>query len=190
MTRNTGLLTERCDPYGAESRIQLMGGLADESQVGKYHWYCKESAAGRFRMVCRGGDYGERRSPDGGLVAAYHCDGGHKGQVMALCTIHVAEFSQGPPPPGFDRSYRPVGQVGGTKANEMCPACMWPPEARSLQGEADALQQEMARYEVMGMGLVIPGSMVRQMDDLRSRLGELAATGRVHKCPLRLVEVS
>jgi hypothetical protein len=193
VTGNTGLLTQRCDPFGMENGHwgeQLAGGVLNDMGAGKYKWYCKQPAAGRFRMVCVGGDYGHRLQNDGGLIRAFHCDGGHKGQVMPLCKTHVSEFSVGPPPPGFTRDLKtPVGQVGGTRANEMCPACMWPAEARELQDVADRLQQELSRYMILGLMSEFARVTARQ-DQIRARMDELFATGRVHKCPLKLVEVS
>ena len=187
MTGNTGLLTQRCDPFGAESRIQLLGGMVPENQVGKIMWHCPEPAIGRYRMICTGGDYGHRTQADGGLIAATHCDGGHQGQVMPLCPKHVRDFTVGPPRPGYTRDMRtPVGQIGGTKANEMCPACMWPPEARTLQEIADALQQQMASCFLLEQF----ARLQARQDQVRARLDELFATGRVHKCPLQLREVS
>jgi hypothetical protein len=194
----TGLLTQRCDPFGAESKIQLLGGLYDEKHRGTYMWHCKEPATGRYRMICTGGSYGHRLQADGGLIAAYQCDGGHQGQVMPLCRIHVRDFTVGPPKPGFTRDLRtPVGQVGGTKGNEMCPACMWPPEARTLQMEADAVQQRISQLRmvvaasgIMGKFLAELASLESRQDQQRARFDELFASGRVHKCPLTLKEVS
>jgi hypothetical protein len=197
MTRNTGLLTARCDPFGAESSVNLLGGMYDEKHRGKYMWHCKEPAIGRYRMICTGGDYGFRGANDGGLIRAHHCAGGHQGQVMTLCALHVRDFTVGPPRPGFTRDkMTPVGQVGGTKANEMCPACMWPPEARTLQEQADSLQQAMSvlQYQMQFAGLltVAPefARLQARQDQVRARLDELHQSGRVHKCPLKLVEVS
>jgi hypothetical protein len=198
MTGNTGLLTSRCDPFGAESQVQLLGGMYDEKYRGKYMWHCDQPAIGRYGMICTGGDYGHRAQGDGGLVHATHCDGGHKGQIMALCRIHVRDFTTGPPKPGFSRDLKtPHGQVGGTRATDMCPACMWPPEARTLQEQADALQQEMSRLRTGPMELIVSGHVMRRFaqmeavqDQVRARLDELYQTGRVHKCPLTLREVS
>jgi hypothetical protein len=190
VTGNTGLLTARCDPFGAESKIQLLGGMYDEKHRGKHMWHCAERAIGRYRMICAGGDYGFTPTPGQGIVSATHCDGGHKGQVMHLCPVHVREFSVGPPAPGWSRDKRtPHGQVGGTRANEMCPACMWPPEARTLQERADALQQEMSRMQVFGLMSEF-ARLQRDQDVVRGRLDELHQSGRVHKCPLILREVS
>jgi hypothetical protein len=187
MTRNTGLLTGRCDPFGAESRVQLMGGVFGPEQAGKIMWHCQEPAIGRYRFICTGGDYGFRRQNDGGLINATHCDGGHKGQVMTLCKIHVRDFTVGPPKAGFTRDLKtPVGQIGGTVANELCPACAYPPEARELSERADYLNMMIARTFLLDQIT----RLTAEQDQVRARLDELNETGRVHKCPLRLVEVS
>lgn len=189
MTGHTGLLTERCDPYGAESTIRLLGGVIDEKFKGKYNWYCAQRADARFRFVCKGGDYGERRQNDGGVIRAYHCEGGHKGPVMPLCKTHQRELAVGPPPPGFDRSMRPYGVVGGTKANEFCPRCATPPQARALMEEADMLQMRIAQAQMfMLIGQV--AALEAQQRVVSEQLTELYHTGVVHRCPLQLVEVS
>lgn len=188
-SRHSGLLTERCDPFGAESSIRLMGGTVDPKHAGVYHWYCAERAEGRYRLICRGGEYGFRLSPGAGLVSAYHCPGGHRGPVMPLCRKHQREFSTGPPRPGFDNSGRPYGVVGGTKANELCPACAMPPEARALGDQANALQQQMARAYILGL----MGELARlesAQKTIREKLTDLYHTGHVHRCPLKLTEVS
>jgi hypothetical protein len=189
----TAILTQRCDPFGMEIERyaeKLAGGMYGEKYAGKYKWHCEEPAIGRYRFICRGGNYGFRRQADGGLIEAYHCDGGHKGQVMVLCRIHVRDFTQGPPKPGWSKDKRtPHGVVGGTKANEMCPRCMWPPEAAELQQTADALQQQMAQMQIYGL-IGQFAKLQAEQDQVRARLDELNETGRVHKCPLQLVEVS
>lgn len=186
---NTGLLTQRCDPFGAESSIRLLGGMYPESMNGNKHWYCDRPSIGRYRMICTGGEYGFRRAADGGLIAAYHCEGGHRGQIMTLCKIHVNEFSDGPAKPGFDSSMRPYGTVGGTKANELCPACAFPPEAHALTEQANALNAEIGRYITYGLMAQV-AKLTAIQDQVRARLDELHESGRVHKCPLVLREVS
>jgi len=203
MTGNTGLLTQRCDPFGAENeRPQLLGGVMGDNMIGKIMWRCENPAAGRYRMICTGGDYGFRAQNDGGLIKAYHCDGGHKGQVMPLCKIHVRDFTVGPPKAGYTRDLKtPVGQIGGTVANELCPACAYPPEARALSEVADRLQQEMSAImarPIHNLGIMTEmarnrlafAELERRQDVVRARLDELHQTGRVHKCPLTLREVS
>jgi hypothetical protein len=106
---------------------------------------------------------------------------------MALCKVHVRDFTVGPPKPGFSRDLKtPHGQVGGTRANEMCPRCMWPPEARALQEQADELNMRIAR------AFLLPeiARLTSMQDQVRARLDELNERGIVHKCPLRLTEVS
>jgi hypothetical protein len=187
VTGNTGLLTQRCDPFGAESNPLLLGGTRDNKHIGKIMWHCQEPAVGRYRMICTGGDYGYRAQADHGLIAAYHCDGGHKGQVMPLCRKHVRDFTVGPPKAGFTRDLQtPVGQIGGTIANELCPRCAFPPEARTLSDRADALNMQMARTFLLDQFTKLKA----EQDDVRARLDELNQTGVVHKCPLMLREVS
>jgi len=188
-TRNTGLLTARCDPYGAESQIRLMGGTVDPRHVGRVMWRCEKPAIGRYRMMCRGGSYGQRIAADTGIVAAYICDGGHKGQEMPLCRSHVEEFSSGPPKAGFDASGRPFGRVGGTSANGLCPPCAKPPEARELEERANLLNGMIARYQMLGL-IAESAKLMGQLDDIRGELTELFQTGRIHQCPLYLTEVS
>ena len=200
---STGLLTDRCDPYGIESAVKLFGGVYPDTMMGRYVWYCTERAEARFRLICTGGDYGTRMAPDGGTVAAYHCDGGHKGPPMPLCRKHQRELGTpgyARPRPlksreydaeGHEQHWAPGSQVGGSKANEVCPACAMPPDARSLNDQAGYLAGEIGRYISLGMELASPVLRMRQdLERVRVRLDELNQSGRVHKCPLKLVEVS
>lgn len=189
----TAILTQRCDPFGVERERygeKLAGGLYDQASVGKYIWHCEEPTIGRFRMTCTGGNYGFRRQNDGGLIEAYRCDGGHQGQVMALCRLHVRDFTTGPPKPGFTKDLRtPLGQVGGTKANELCPACVAPPEAREHMARADFLQSQLSAMMIHGiMARVV--AIQSELDQVRAKLDELHERGIIHKCPLILREVS
>src|SRR5215472_8028826 len=192
----TAILTQRCDPFGMETERygqRMAGGLFGEASAGNYKWHCQEPVTGRYRMICTGGDYGFRRQADGGLIAAYHCDGGHKGQVMALCRLHVRDFSTGPPKPGWSKDLRtPLGQIGGTKANELCPACVAPPEARTLMERANFLHAQLSAMmtsPLLNFQARI-AAIESEQDQVRAALDELHERGIVHKCPLRLVEVS
>jgi hypothetical protein len=192
----TAILTQRCDPFGIERERygeKLAGGIYGEASVGKYIWHCEEPVIGRYRMICVGGDYGFRRGNDGGLVEAFHCDGGHKGQVMALCKLHVRDFTTGPPKPGWSRDKRtPHGQVGGTKANDMCPRCVAPPKAMELMKRADFLQQQLSAFMTSGLLAMSPrvAAIESEQDQVRAALNEMHERGIVHKCPLVLREVS
>lgn len=168
MAANTGLLTARCDPYGAESRIQLMGGIYDESHTGRIKWHCEKQARARYRMICAGGDYGTRTAPDGGIVAATVCPGGHQGQPMALCDDHRREIAR--------------RQAGA------CPACLYPAEAR-----ATIAQLEQVQAQIAGLGFFrLPelAALTSRSDQLMAAGDEMIARGVIHKCPLNLVEVS
>lgn len=167
MTGNTGLLTSRCDPYGAESRIKLLGGLYPESYRGRIMWHCENRASARYRMVCTGGEYGRRVSPDGGLVPSFICDGGHQGQVMELCTDHRREIAK--------------------RQSDLCPACAYPPRARDVTERIEYLS---FRLREAALNLPLYAKMTAQMQQLSDEMTELRDQGIIHKCPLRLVEVS
>jgi hypothetical protein len=196
---NTGILTGFCDPYGAESKIRLMGGIVGDNHLGQHMWYCDQRPIGRYLLVCKGGYYGSRRAYDGGLVYGTKCDGGHQSsEPMPLCKRHVLEGLHGPPAPGWNADKTvPHGVVGGTSWNKMCPRCVAPPEARTLMDTADRMQQELARLKTGPMSMVMSGELLRkfqrleqQQQQVSSRLDELNQIGVVHKCPLTLVEVS
>ena len=166
---NTGLLTARCDPYGAESRIQLMGGLYPENMVGKIMWHCDEPATARYRMVCAGGTYGERTAPDGGQLAAYLCVGGHKGQVMPLCVSHRREI--------------------GKRQAGMCPRCANPEQLRPQIEQLEHLQRAMSQAESLGLWPQIARLHAAIMP-LQDQMTDYFHRGIIHRCPLKLVEVS
>jgi hypothetical protein len=167
----TGLLTDRCDPYGAESRVKLMGGLHPENHVGRIMWHCQNRATGRYRMTCQGGEYGTRKAPDGGTVAAYVCEGGHRGQEMPLCMDHRREIAK--------------------RQTEMCPRCAYPPVAAPAFLRLEQIQAQMA--DMMRFPFLDYKVMARlsaESDQLMAEGDEMILRGLVHKCRLQLVEVS
>jgi hypothetical protein len=169
MTGNTGLLTARCDPYGAESSIRLLGGMFPEDQVGRIKWHCQLPAVARFRMICTGGRYGTRVAPGGELEHGYICEGGHRGQPMALCADHRMSI--------------------GRRQAGLCPACAFPPAARTLTEALQARQADMHNAWTLGM-LAAAAKLGAAVEDLTGQMTELSARGLIHKCPLKLVEVS
>jgi hypothetical protein len=188
MTSNTGLLTARCDPYGAESSLLLLGGMYGQEHLGKVMWHCDVRAAGRYVYQCTGGRYGYRQTPGQGVVNPHECPGGHRGRVMALCRTCARNLAIGPPKPGYMRDQRtPVGQIGGTVANEMCPRCMWPGEAAQLH---HLIEQAHGQISVPSMANTQRAELARKIEGMRARMDELHLTGVIHKCPLRLTEVS
>jgi len=144
-----------------------MGGIYPEDHVGRIMWHCDNLAAARYQMTCTGGEYGTRTAPDGGIVAAYHCDGGHRGQVMPLCTDHRREIAK--------------------RQAESCPKCLYPDQARGIFVQLEQVQAEMS-------GVFLDWGRLARLTSLSDQLmaagDELIARGVVHKCPLRLVEVS
>jgi hypothetical protein len=77
---HSGLLTRRCDPYGAESSIRLMGGIYPEAYNGGIHWFCDQPATHRVRMVCRHGHEGDPMW----ICNRHHA--GIQGRQAGLCT--------------------------------------------------------------------------------------------------------
>lgn len=68
----SGMLLERCDPFGAESRMTgLEGGFYGPEHLGAHMWHCQARADGRFRMRCK-------------------C--GHRGKKVYLCYGHARMF--------------------------------------------------------------------------------------------------
>jgi hypothetical protein len=169
VTANTGLLTARCDPYGAESRVFLLGGMYPENHVGRIMWHCDRQAAARYRMTCQGGPYGIRLTNDGQLEAAYNCPGGHQGQVMPLCDPH--------------RQMLAKRQAG------LCPACAWPPQARTLTEAIERCQRDLGNA-VRGRYIEAARKLNAMSEDLQAQMDELIARGVVHRCKLKLTEVS
>ena len=169
MSSNTGLLTARCDPYGAESGIRLLGGIFPESQVGRIMWHCSDPATARYRMTCLGGTYGTRIASDGGPVPGYTCDGGHRGQPMPLCDSHRKAIAR--------------------RQSGLCPACAFPPHARELTEVLQARQADMHNAFSLGF-LAAAAKLGAVVEDLQGQMTELYEQGIVHRCPLILIEVS
>jgi hypothetical protein len=163
MTGPNGLIRQRCDPYGAESRIRLLGGLVGEEHLGKHMWHCDRLSGGTFRMVCAHG---------------------HRGQPMPLCLPGLVRAPDG------SMMFHP-GHVAelSRRQSDACPACLFPPEGR-MHMEADrAGQRELAEAMVFGDRLG-QARAKRKMLDAGAAMDELMTRGIVHKCPLHLEEVS
>jgi hypothetical protein len=170
----TTLLTDRCDPYGAESQIQLLGGVYPESHNGRIHWHCEKRATARYRMICTGGEYGTRRKTGdvgtfGTMVAGRVCPGGHRGQIMPLCLDHRREIAR--------------------RQSEACPACLYPPAGRSLSEAIEANQRDWQMAMTLQDWPAIARLAARH-EVLSASMSEMMAAGIIHKCPLNLVEVS
>lgn len=161
-----GIMRQRCDPYGRESRIQLMGGLHPESRASATALeigFCPRPAEGVYRMTCR-------------------C--GHRGQCMPLCGPGLVQDARGEwyPHPGH------VASIQSRQAG-LCPPCAFPPAARELQEAIDARMVDIARAQAAGL-LVARARLVGALERLREQMQELTERGMIHRCPLTLAEVS
>ena len=79
-----------------------------------------------------------------------------------------------------------MGQVGGTVSNQMCPRCMWPGDATQLHHLVETTQAEMTRAVLIDERR----RLFARLESLRTRMDELNLTGVIHKCPLKLTEIS
>lgn len=159
-----GLIKQRCDPYGAESQIRLMGGLYGENRLGRHMWHCdREATAGTFRMVCR-------------------C--GHRGVPMPLCGPGYVR--------GADGNWFPhqghVAEISRRQAGA-CPKCIWPPEALPLHEAHKHYERELTTA-ILTVNRQAEARIKQAMLDNGKRLQELNDRGIIHRCPLRLQEVS
>ena len=161
------VITRRCDPYGAESGgpKRLLGGVYGPEYVGPHMWNCERLADARYRMICR-------------------C--GHRGQPMWLCGPGLVNDEQGIP-------YFHPGHVAefSKRSSDLCPVCVFPPEARQWSEVAERSQSELVTLEQIGyVNSPQARSLRRQVADASARLDELNASGRIHKCHLTLTEIS
>jgi hypothetical protein len=157
----------RCNPFGRETGgpKRLLGGVYGPEYEGDHKWGCERVSSGRYRMECR-------------------C--GHRGQPMELCGPGLTKDPQG-------IEYAHPGHVAefSKRASDMCPVCLFPPEARMLQEIADTAQSELITLESISyIGSPQWRMLKRRVEEASTRLDELNASGRIHKCHLTLTEIS
>lgn len=144
MTGNTGLLTARCDPYGAESGgpKHLLGGMHPASSMGHIMWGCENRADGRWIMVCQ-------------------CPQEHKSaEPRPLCLAHVAEISRRQaglcPPCAWNGTARAieeqVGWVQGEISELFYAGGLYSPKMAVLQSELRDLAGQMT--ELFHLGII------------------------------------
>ena len=72
-----------------------------------------------------------------------------------------------------------------------CPACLFPAEARTWAEVAERDQAELGTLQSIGYEFSPQAtSLRRKVEEARARLDELNESGRIHKCPLTLTEMS
>jgi hypothetical protein len=94
------------------------------------------------------------------------CRCGHRGRPAWLCNGHAAQFR---------------GRMSG-----VCPPCVHPPAEIAIQHRMADLQQRAAYM----LTTAEQNTVLGQLWDLQAELDELVAQGIVHRCPVRLEEVS
>jgi hypothetical protein len=162
-------ITTRCNPFGHgtdRGPRHLLGGMYGPEYEGGHKWLCDRPSAGRYRMTCR-------------------C--GHRGQPMELCGPGMVLGPAGNPyPHPGHNSPEFMDRVSGA-----CPACLFPPEARMWTEVAERDQAELGTLQLIGYEMSPQATMLRRkVEEARTRLDELNASGLIHKCPLTLTEMS
>jgi hypothetical protein len=133
-----------------------------------------EQAPGAGPRHLEGGFYGlESLGPhvwvcnaraDGRFTMRCRCR--HKGNVQQLCNGHAAMIRQ--------------------RGSGVCPPCVHPPAELEIQ---EAMASVRARVSPYSEPRVLAAAETR-LWDLQDKLNELVRLGVVHRCPLRLEEVS
>lgn len=150
----TGIVVARCNPFGHgtdRGPKHLMGGLYSAAYEGAQKWFCPNRVDGRYRMTCQ-------------------CDPPHRGQVMDLCTAHVAQI--------------------GRRMSGVCPPCVMPPVALELHQRIQGAQAGVTRLMRGGAPREVVARAVAEVDGLSDMMTELVRRGVAHRCQLTLTEVS
>jgi hypothetical protein len=187
------LLLERCNPYGAESGgpRHVMGGLygpgsartPDDTlpeNVQQGEWLCPQQAQVRAYLICR-------------------CQ--HRGRVMALCSWHDEISEHGEMVAGTVRKVHDVVRVRGhyeeiqRRQAGACIRCMYPAQGgrdfAAAHKDIEAWQGELAYLNDRGAWHSAAARSARQkIEDIVKTFDEGIARGIIHRCPMRLVQVS
>jgi hypothetical protein len=94
------------------------------------------------------------------------CRCGHQGKPKWLCPGHVYMI--------------------GKRMSGVCPPCAHPPAEIEIQASMHQVRQSAAP----GMSTIELMGLQGKLWDLQDRLNELVTRGLVHRCPVRLTEVS
>lgn len=188
------LLLERCNPYGAETGgpRMVMGGLygpgsartPDETlplNVQQGEWLCPQQAQVRAYLICA-------------------C--GHKGQPMPLCSWHdeITEVSGGFVGGQWRKETRLVRVRGHyeeilRRQAGACVRCLYP-AGHGYDYAADhkgieAVQGQLAYLHDIGAWYSAEARRMRQkIEDMVRSFDEGIDRGRIHRCPMRLIQVS
>jgi hypothetical protein len=187
------LLLERCNPYGAETGgpRHVMGGLygprsaatPDDTlpeNVQQGEWLCRQQAQVRAYLLCR-------------------C--GHRGRVMPLCSWHDEISERGEMIAGTTRKIATVVRVRGhyeeiqRRQAGACIRCLYPAadgrDFAAAHKTIEAYQGELAYLNDMGAWRSAQARNARQkIEDIVAGFDEGIARGIIHRCPMRLIQVS
>lgn len=190
--RHSGILLGRCNPYGAETGgpRRVMGGLHGPASAAldpaampglpqsviQGEWACPQQAQVRVKMTCQ-------------------C--GHTGNVMELCSWHDeviwhTEYVAG--------TFRRVSQLARRHGHYeeiqrrqagACIRCLYPGRYTEDYKSLFAWQQELAYLRDYGQWYSARANYVRgKIEDIVARFDEGNADGTIHRCPMRLDQVS
>jgi len=187
------LLLERCSPYGAETGgpRHVMGGL-----------YGPGSAATPDDTLPLNVQQGEWLCRNQAQVHAYLiCGCGHKGRVMALCSWHDEISEHGEMVAGTVRKVTSVVRQRGhyeeiqRRQAGACIRCLYPAQDgrdfAAAHKAIEAWQGELAYLNDLGAWHSAQARAARQkIEDIVASFDEGIARGIIHRCPMRLVQVS
>lgn len=187
------LLLERCNPYGAETGgpKRVMGGLYGPGSaatpgmdlpdnVAQGEWSCPQQAQVRAYLICR-------------------C--GHRGQVMPLCSWHDELVEHGEMVGGVTRRVSEVIRQRGhfeeieRRQAGACIRCMYPAadgrDFAAAHKTIEAYQGELAYLYDRGAWYSAQAKAARRkIEDIVASFDEGISRGLIHRCQMRLVQVS
>lgn len=95
-----------------------------------------------------------------------YCKCGHKGQPKYLCSGHVMMFAK--------------------RMSGVCPPCVHPPAEVEIQSQMQGIRESASPALGSAQLLTLEGRLWL----LQEKLNDLVAKGIVHRCPLKMTEVS
>jgi ferredoxin len=187
------LLLERCNPYGAETGgpARVMAGLYGPGSaatpgmdlpdnVAQGEWLCPQQAQVRVYMLCG-------------------C--GHRGRNMALCSWHDEIVDHAEFVGGVTRRVKDLIRVRGhyeeiqRRQCGACVRCMYPAgdgyDFAAEHKAIEAYQGELAYlYDIGAWNSAQARRQRDRIEAIVARFDEGIARGQIHRCPLRLIQVS
>lgn len=133
-----------CDPYGYESEVQVMGGMADPGAE-SYAWQCRNFAQGRYKMTCANGHSGTMRLCYGHVWMIQHHHSRAKNGLCPRCAW----------PPRA----RELNERSDHILKQIADPFLWPDERAKLGAALADIQAEMT--ELFQRGTISTGAPLR-----------------------------